>query len=364
MRFEIPRTITTRLERVTARLFQDKEALGSPKPRHDLTFHSAPRPDFALLVLPSGKASPLLYEDQDLTFGVRVMNTGGAVAEKLMITLKNKNGDRVLLKNGRFTAEDVAPGEVAEARFEVHLNDTKYAEDLEFTIGAYDSISRRYASVPFVLPAPSKTVPIESASGYVRLERDALVRVFPSEGAAVAGVLAQGSVLRQVARAGGLVSLDLEEDGFRGWLRQDEVAPFERARETAYRFTPRFPYSPPELSLDEAPPLIVTTPRVHFRGTVLFRCSFLTEVGDIFAFRNEDKVFFQRVDLDPDAPSEARFDFAVDLEPGVNRVHVTGRAGTKVRRSETWYVYYDAPDAPGDAAVDKASGPLDNSPRR
>jgi hypothetical protein len=167
----------------------------------------------------------------------------------------------------------------------------------------------------------------------------------PHDGAAVAGVLSQGSVLRRVANAGELVSVALEEDGFMGWLRQDEVLPFEKAREAAYAFTARYPFSPPELTLDEAPPLVVTSPRLRLQGSVLFRCSFLTEVGDIFAFRNSDKVFFKRFELDPDTPSEARFDFTVDLEPGINRVRVTGRAGKKVRRSETWYVFYDEQEA-------------------
>ena len=342
--FTIPKTAHTRHERVTARLFQDYTPLEDLDPQLDLVFEAIAQPDFAVLVVPRGKADPNLYADQDLVLQVRVKNTGSAPAEELTVALKSLNGDRVLLKKGRVKHEDFKVGDVAKAEFEVHLNRPGYDEPLEFTVSAYDSTSRQHVSVPVIIAAPEGPA-VEEAPGVVRLTRDALLGILPRDDAASAGLLKAGSVVPRVARHGERVQILLDADGLAGWVAQADVEPFSKGGAADYRFEPHFAFSPPDISLTQPLPLVVRERELVVEGEIVFHSAFAAPRGDVMAYRNKDKVYFERVDLEGSGPRTARFRFTVELEPGRNRIRVKGRTGTKLRRSEDFYVFFDDPSA-------------------
>jgi len=350
---KVPRTIDTRLERVTTRLYQEYEPIPVPTPRLDAAFREGPRPDFELLVLPGGKTAPLYWDDRDLVFRVRARNTGSGPAESLTLSLKNKSGDRVLLRAGRHSEENVVAGAVARAEFEVHLNEATFEQPLEFVVAAYDSVTGQYASVPVTLPAPDPAHPIEAASGTVRLTASVPVRVLPDARAASAGVLAEGAVLPLVGRGRGLVGVRLDDDGFTGWVPVERVEAFKPEAATGYELTPEFAFSPPQVRLDGPLPLLVGEPRLEVEGNVLFRSTFLAAGGDLMVYRNDDKIFFQSVGFDGGTAATSGFDFDVDLEPGPNRIRLTARVGSQVKRIETFYVYFDKD---GDVAATKEGG--------
>ncbi len=339
---KVPRTLDARLERVTARLYQEYEPIPEPAPRLDVTFREGPRPDFDLLVLPGGKTSPLLWDDRDLVFRVRVRNTGNGPAENLTVTLKNKSGDRVLLKNGRHSEDDVAAGAVVRAEFEVHLNEATFERPLEFAVSAYDSATGQYASVPFTLPAPDPVHPLEAARGMVRLTDNVAVRVLPDERAASAGVLTAGAMLAQVARAQGMVGVRLDDDGFTGWVPAASVQPVADSASPGYELAPEFAFSPPQVRLSADLPLLATRASLEVQGSAVFRSTFLAPGGDLMAYRDDDKVFFQSVAFEGRSAASATFSFKVDLEPGPNRIRLTARVGSQVKRFESYYVYLDA----------------------
>jgi carboxyl-terminal processing protease len=351
---KVPRTLETRLERVTARLYQEYEPIAEPAPQADLVFRAGPAPDFELLVLPGGKSAPLLWDDRDLVFRVRARNTGDGPAESLTLSLKNKSGDRVLLRHGRHSEENVAPGAVVRAEFEVHLNEATFERPLEFVVSAYDSVSGQYASVPFTVAPPDPVQPVEAVEGTVRVTANVPVRVLPDQAAASAGVLSAGAVLRQVGRAGALVGVRLDDDGFTGWLPAASVEPFKEGAPTGYELAAEFAFSPPQVSLDQPLPLRVTEPRLEVTGQAIYRSTFLAAGGDLMAYRADDKVFFQRVAFDGSPASTANFAFFVDLEPGPNRIRLTARVGSQVKRVESFYVYFDGND---DVAATKGEGP-------
>jgi len=339
LRAEVPGTVQERLEHVSARLFQEYDAIAEPAPERDLTVRARPRPDFALQVLPGGAHAPILYDDRDLRVLVRVQNRGSAMAEAISVTLTNKSGDKVLLKRGRETREKVAVGAVIEAEFDVHRNGEAFDGPLEFLIGAYDQQSGRYVSVPFAIAPPAPERAPVAASGAVRLEGAAQALALPDPDAPPVGTLAAGSVLRVVARAGDLVGVWLDRQGAAAWVAASATQPFDGAAEGAYELTDAFPFAAPEIRVTVRPPLSTDAERVRVEGEVVFPSTFLAESGDLMAWRDSEKVYFERVPFERNQARTAPFAFEATLAPGRNRVRLTARVGDKVKSVENLYVY-------------------------
>jgi carboxyl-terminal processing protease len=337
---EVPPDADARLERAHVRLYQGYKPVTGVEPGIDLTFASVAGPDFALLVLPRAKDGGSPFDSHDLLLLVLARNVGRAPAGDLTLTLKNLNGNRALLRNGRYQAKALeVDGEVG-TEFEVHLNQAPWDKPLEFTLGAWDAKTNRYVGVPWSIPVKEAGLALQGDTRLLRATRNAEVRPLPDARAPVAGVLDEGSQVVARAHGSGWVMVDLGRDNMAGWLAEADLTPVEGKGKPASRFEPRYPYAAPVLALDPVPPVLVRDKTLSLKGRVELSSPLATGRGALMVFRNKDKVFYQHLDL---ASQAGPTDFActVELEPGLNTLQVTARSGSKLRRTELYYVYYD-----------------------
>ncbi len=338
----LPRQSWDRLDQVVFRLFQGEVEGPRPTPAL-LATRSLPRPRFAYtwqLQDPQGNGDGMVSpgETANLIFDVR--NVGEGPADKVLVTLRNRSGEGVFLREGRITMRDGIPvGRFGEARFKLELRRGFEPQELTFEVSVVDLRLREILSEEFTVPVhKGRAETLDPRSQALRTRTpDANMLAAADRDAPLLFRIAEGTFLRGIGRIGDFYKVDLEGGRF-GFVAVADVD----ASVGVVRFSP-LPESAGLLNVAPAidvtvpgltPATAVAGPSIQVQGHARFSAHAKGDRKKITIFRGRDKVhFWSASGLNTEALIP--IDATIPLVDGVNdiSVHATeGKSRSTVRR--------------------------------
>ena len=225
----VPKDSWDRIDQVTFHLFQGEAEGPQPAPVVVAT-RGLPRPRFAWSYQvqdAAGNGDGLLNPGESAGVVFDIRDVGDGAAQKVLVTLRNKSGDGVYIREGRVTLRDGIPiGRTQQARFKVELRRGLEAPSVTLEVGILDMASREYVSEELTLPVvrPSPDL-LEERTQALRTRRNGVpVLASASDDSAVLFELPASSFLRSTGRIHGFNKVDLEEGRF-AFVRPDDVEP-------------------------------------------------------------------------------------------------------------------------------------------
>lgn len=295
----VPKDTWDRLDQVAFHLFQGDTELGRPDPVI-VAVKGLPRPRFAYswqIQDAAGNADGQFNPGESARLFVDVRNLGEGPARKVLVTLRNRSGDGVYVRDGRVTLTNGIPsGGAAQARFGVELRRAIASGSITVEIGILDLEVREYMAEEITIPiVPASAERFDEASAAVRTRRAGV----PLLGAAAAGAaslyeLPESFVLRAAGRRGDFFKVDLDEGRF-GFVRVGDVEVMGGVvRYSPLPETPEARAAEPELTvrmagIDGSGPVGDTG---HLEGLVRFPGHPGEARRKILVYRGNDKVFF------------------------------------------------------------------------
>lgn len=332
-----------RLDRVDFAVYQgDVEGLRPPPVT--VATKGAPRPRFAYSIRlqdVAGDADGMIDPGETVDFVVEVENVGEGPARDVLLTLRNRSGEGVYVRQGRRVfKEGIAPGQSVEARFTVEVRGGADLEQVRVEVGILDQKLREYLaeerSFP-VVKGPRVTFIASQQALRVR-GTDSPILASASEDGPVLARVGPGFLLRALGRLGDYYRVELDTGGF-AFVRAADVEPLN----DVVRYPPL-----PALSLARSimPALMMEPVTMGLERPVGDRLTLVGRVrfdGDdegggvrrkVLVFRGNDKVFFWARD-GGGRGLVVPFEAVIPLEEGRNDVAVyaiEGKDRATVRR--------------------------------
>ncbi len=352
-KIELPRSLKTVGEVVHLDLYADGNPIESAKEiaEADFEVQGAPLPRFgwsAWVVDTKGSGDGLVQRGEAIEVHVRVENLGEGAAEDVLVTLKNESGEAVFIDEGRQKVGALGRGEERIVRFALTVREALKTQDVQLKLGVLDQGLRTWTQDELALPVFPKEFPRakrETWSGRVGSE-PATLRAGAHMDTASLGQAPSGSLLAVQARAGEWLQVRVGEPASEGapaslgWIPADALARGERPATSTAGAKLQLQRQPPELNLQPgwSEELVTAASSVTVAGTARFSGSGKAP-RYVYAFRNEDKVFFTAADTAARPRDALPFTTTVPLEPGRNALTVFAREGEDdvTRRSVVIY---------------------------
>lgn len=319
-----------------------------------------PRPRFAYSVRvqdAAGNGNGLIEPGETVDILMEVQNVGEGRARDVLLTLRNRSGDGVYVRQGRKAfKEGIAPGQTVEARFTIEVRPQFDSDRVRFELGILDSKLREYLAEEWtfavVRGGRATFVPIQQA---LRTRADDTpILVSASEEGQVLCRVGKGFFLRSLGRLDGYYRIELDTGGF-AFVRAGDV---EALNEVV-----RYPPMPP-VSLARAvmPVIVMDLPVVGLDRPVGDRLVLSGKVrfdgGDggeqirrkIIVFRGNHKVFFWARDGGGDGLM-VPFEATIPLEVGRNDLAIYAIEGKERATMRRFTVYRQAESGPHGASA-------------
>lgn len=321
----IPRDIADRADGIRLE-FDEAHDHAPPSAELRTTVTALPRPQFAYSVQVAdnieGNGDGHLQRGEQATMYLRIKNVGAGRTYETQANLRNLSGRGVLLRDGRFRLDNMAPGDerMVSFTFEVLEDFERDEAKLEVSVVDLDLRIAVTEKVPVPIAAPQGTV--VARSGTVHLGEGATVRAAPAADAEVLGRASAALTLPAQATSAGFVRVDLG-DGQPGWVAEGELVDQRPSAGGAVAF--ELGHSPPRLEVDFGGALVTRESRVRIRGTAQDD----SRVRDLYIFAGGRKVFYQSNSGGSDV-RRAAFETEVPLHGGINYITVVVRESDDV----------------------------------
>ncbi|HLV60070.1 MAG TPA: MXAN_5808 family serine peptidase, partial [Fredinandcohnia sp.] len=313
---EIPPSVSGRRDPVTLRLEDGFDNAYDPV-MTEVSLAGSPRPRFAFSwQVSSQDGLGLPIPGRKLELRVDVQNLGeGPSSETTFASIKNKGSEKIFIEKGRWKVGAIAPGEVAQAKFELELKEGYTEETMPLRLVIFDEDLEELTVEELEIPV-LRTPPAFTPFAKRVRARDALsVRSAPHEAAPVLGSLEAGSVVESAGRLDRHVKIQWGEGRF-GFVPADGVEPTQDKPTAEVELRPG--RIPPRIVLhvDAKGGIVSLGERYGLQGTVSG-----PGLRDVYVFVNDQKVFFER------AGGRDTLDFTAEfpLKEGVNHVVVVAR---------------------------------------
>lgn len=338
----IPKDTWDRTDQVAFRVWHGDVEAARPEPSIVATRGSL-RPRFAYswqVQDAAGNGDGVLNPGEAASVVFDVQNVGEGAAGKVLVSLRNKSGDGVYIRNGRVTLRDGLPiGRTAQARFSLELKRGVESAGVTLEVGILDQSVREFLSEEFTIPVVRQPAerfePRHSALRTLRSGVRILVAATPDAPALFE--TPEGFFLRSSARRGDWYKVDIEEERF-AFVRASDV----EAMSGVVRFSP-LPEAPLPRGVEPAVEMKVSDPggagdSVWVSGQVRFAGHAGEARRKVLIFRGNDKVYFwtrKGPTLDTVVPVDAR----IPLLKGRNDIAVyaiEGKDRSALRRFTLW----------------------------
>jgi carboxyl-terminal processing protease len=298
-----------------------------------------PRPQFAYSLHVAdnikGNGDGRVQRGERVTMYLQVSNVGEGTSRDTQANLRNLSGQGILLHDGRFHLEELAPGDerTVEFTFEVLPNFDRDEAKLEVSVADLElreSVTEK-VEVPIAESGPSPT----ARSGKVVVEAGTMVRETPSpEGTVLAHVKGTPSLAVQAA-LGDFLRVDLG-GGRPGWVKASATRSQDAGQgKLAFDLN----HMPPQLTIDYGGRLVTRDSKVTVRGKAVDDDG----VRDLYIFVDARKVFYKSNRSSKD-PTTLQFEADLPLHGGINHIMIFARERGDVVTREMFVVRRDAED--------------------
>ncbi len=300
---------------------------------------SLPRPQFAygLQVADNvqGNGDGKLQRGERATMYLRVKNIGEGRTYTTQADLRNLSGRGVLLQNGRFRVDNIAPNEerVVPFTFEVLKDFDRDAIKLEVSIA--DTELEESVIEKLELPVSSAGRAPTARTGKVTIKKDAKIFEAPARNGSVVARARRAMTVEAQAKLGGYIRVDLGE-GRPGWVKASDTG--GSAADARASLSYAFDHMPPQLEIDFGDKLVTRKSKLRVRGSATDD----QRVHDLYVFAGARKVFY-RSNRSGGNPRRARFDTTVPLHGGTNYITVFARERDDVVARRVFVVRRDGP---------------------
>ncbi|HJK93401.1 MAG TPA: MXAN_5808 family serine peptidase [Polyangiaceae bacterium LLY-WYZ-15_(1-7)] len=297
-----------------------------------------PRPQFAYYVQVAddieGNGDGRLQRGEHASLYLRVRNVGRGRTFDTHANLRNLSGRGILLRDGRFRIDDIAPGEERLVRFTFEVLEDFERDETKLELSVIDADLRESISEKVIVPIlPGGSTPA-ARSGRVTLSPGAVVRAAPdAEAEILAEVEGGGLSLPAEATLDGFVRVRLGEEQV-AWVAESQLG---NGQGGSLEF--QLNHAPPRIEVDYGGTLVTRENSITLRGTAVDE----TLVRDLYIFAGARKVHY-RSTRRADDRTRVSFETEIPMHGGINYITVFARESDEIVSRRLIVVRRDAPD--------------------
>lgn len=341
---DVPRSLASQTIPLQAALYagKDVETLAGTQPasaRIEVVGLKRPRFAYSLQVLdeaPGQNGDGVADPGEKVTLRVRLTNVGVGAAMKTLAVIRNRGGDEAFIVDGRTWLDGLKVGESVDVDFKVELQGDLPAQGLQLDLRVTDTVLRKrlvhQLAIPFSTAGSAAPDPRNEqwmSSGPLAVHSAADVD------SGILGVISGPVGVFSDARRGDLVRIPFGEDGS-GWVPIAALKPAPSGQIVPNRaeLVMSAQIKQPELIVNGLPQRSVSTDSLTLSGRAIFGSLDAGESPDVYIFRDQDKVYFERGQA-----GKVDFDASIPLNPGQNAISIYARAGRDLLYKHKIYVY-------------------------
>lgn len=342
--FEVPAELSSRADLITLKITNPTDSVRATAKRL-IAFKEKPKPRFAyryrLDDIKGGNGDGVLQKGETVDLVVDVTNLGPGTAEDAMATLKNLSGKAVFLDRGRAKLGKLEPKgrEDGVLRFALQQE----AEKVEVRLSVWDAVLGASVSERLEFPVVSAREPKKNRQTLQVSAADAPVPVR-------VGAAEQMPIAARVAPGRHLLSDLSFSDGWHRVMLADKRRLFvhgSAVKPTQKKLKATPPKVLSEVEAQSAPVLDVKMDELVTKASSLTLRGKVSDeryLKDIFAFVNEEKVFYDAIEkaADDDKPVNQQFKLELPLEEGSNTVSLVVRESEELIARRVFSIYRDA----------------------
>ncbi|KFE59524.1 Carboxyl-terminal protease precursor [Hyalangium minutum] len=362
---KLPKDMTSRRDDVTVKFMDDNGLL--PKTLvSELGFLELPRPSFAfnwqvLDDCATCNGDGVAQFGEDITVALDVTNVGNGVAMNSFATIKNAGDPNVFIKKGRFSLEELAPGETKTARFLLEVKKGYKGDTFPLKLAIIDEPLEEFVTEKLELPVrDTAALTLEPTKSMVKLSEKTELLSSPLPDAKPVGRVSSASVLPVVAVGKGFYKVTVGEDRF-AFVRSSDAKEQKAAKAVLPKKVEWLTrMAPPGIHLDVDTShggVMATGDRYSLSGTVTDPDGIL----DVYVLVNDQKVYFKAVDPKGEEPRKLKFSTEFALKEGNNNVLVVAREDADFASRKT-LVIRRRPAEVAQKLVGSSTGPQQKTP--
>ncbi len=336
----VPKDLPDRADGIRV-VFSEAHNHAPPEAQLRTIVRAQPRPlfayDYQVADDGRGNGDGRLQRGELATVYLRIKNVGEGPSLSTQANLANLSGTGILLRDGRFPLEVLAPGREREVAFTFEVLENFEPSEAKLEISITDVELREGVSEKLLLPILAGVpAPVAARAGSIVLRDGAILRAQPDATGAEIGRVSGGALsARAQASAGEFVRID--GGGHPAWVANTDVVSGPAA--TGARIVNEFDHEPPRIDLGQLLTLETRDTTMNLRGSAIDRQS----VQDLYIFVGARKGFYRNSRGLADVRTVS-FDARLPLRPGSNYVTVVARHNNDIQSRRTFVVRRDAPD--------------------
>lgn len=321
---QIPRDVSDRADGIRLE-FDEAHGHAPATAEVRTTINALPRPQFAYSVQIAdnieGNGDGHLQRGEQATMYLRIKNVGAGRTYETQANLRNLSGRGVLLRDGRFRLDNMAPGDERLVSFTFDVLEDFERDEAKLEVSVVDLDLRIAVTEKVAVPVAAPPGVVAARSGNVHLRQGATVRTAPGSDAEVLGTASAALTLTAHATSAGFVRVELGDEQ-PGWVAEADLVDARPSAGGTIAFL--LGHSPPRLEV-EFGELVTRESSVRIRGTAQDDA----RVRDLYIFAGARKVFYQSNSLNAD-PRSSTFETEVPLHGGINYITIVVRESDDV----------------------------------
>ena len=338
----IPRDVADRADGIVVEF---EEAHGHvPEPVEVRTvIHALPEPRFAygLQVADQRNGDGRVQRGDHVTLYLAVKNLGPGRTYEVQANLSNRSGRGVLLQNGRFQTNDLAPGAEWIVPFTFQVLDDFEGDEAELEVMIVDTDLRVYVTEKLEIPVYDEALPIKrlNPKRLVSVKAGTEVREGPyDDSAKIATVEKPARLLVTATGPNGYQRLNLG-GGRPGWVRASDTSTAKGAVTKSPALAWATQSAAPNLEVAALNSYVTRDDSLRVHG----KASDGAGIRDLYIFSSGRKVYYESNE-NSRTPGELEFDADVPLQPGLNNIMVVAREDNDSESRHYFTVRRDAED--------------------
>ena len=334
----LPRDVPDRADGIRV-VFQEAHGHAPEPVEIRTTIDALPRPQFAYSVHIAddlqGNGDGQLQRGEKASLYLRVKNVGEGKSFETHANMRNLAGRGVLLHDGRFRIDDMAPGEERLVRFSFEVMSDFERDEAKLELSVIDADLRESVTENVRVPVASEGASPRSRTGPVTLADGAVIRAGARANAPELGRV-RGGGLTTVAEAemAGFVRVKLADDE-PGWVASAQL----NGSGSGGTLARSYDHMPPDLEVQHGGDLVTRAGSITIRGNARDDQG----VRDLYVYAGSQKVYYDS-NAHGSNPRQMSFEAVVPLHGGINYITVFARESDEVVSRKLFVVRRDAAD--------------------